>query len=307
LFTIEQTIARLQQKNDKAYYLAVLRVLVSLWFIKEMFFRWPAFEVLYSSNSFLKLDSTHSLQIFGLNAHFLKEHYMMLVIVCILLLLLNLFGIGRNLVSLLLFLAFTVLYHLDNMFANSGDEMSMLLLFYLSFANTFSHLTLFKRKPLSPQKEKIYNLISNLAAYSMMVNLCLSYFMAGVFKASDPYWQKGTGIYYFVNDDRYSVFAAGGKHVDFPLILSYIFNYGTLLLEFCFPFLVWHKKYRNIVFIICLLMHLGIYAFLMIYGMTVIFIIQYGMFYSNEEVMAVVEKIKLFFRKRFKFAVANSL
>ena len=303
MFNLQQTIARLQQKNDKAFYLALLRVLVSLWFIKEMLFRWPAFEVLYSNHSFLKLESTYSLQLFGLNASLLKEHYMILIAVCMGLLLLNLFGIGRNIVSLLLFLSFTVLYHLDNKFANSGDEMSMLLLFYLSFANTFSHFVLFKRNPFSPQKEKLYNLLSNLAAYSIMINLCLSYFMAGTFKLMDPYWKNGTGIYYFVNDDRYSVFAAGAKHVDFPWVLSYIISYGTILLELSFPFLVWHKKYRNIIFIISLLMHLGIYSFLMIYGMTLIFIIQYGLFYTNEEVMAAAEKIKLFFRKLFRFTL----
>lgn len=302
MFNIQQTIWRLQQTNEKAYYLAVLRVLVSLWFIKEMIFRWPAFDVLYSNHSFLQIDSSYSLKAFGLNAHLLKEHHMILVSICLLLLLLNLFGIGRNIVSLLLFLSFTVLYHLDNKFANSGDEMSMLLLFYLSFANTFSYFTLIKRKAFSPSKEKLYNLISNVAAYSLMVNLCMAYFMAGLFKLMDPNWQKGTGIYYFVNDDRYSVFAAGGRHVAFPLILSYIINYGTLLLEFTFPVLVWYKKYRTIIFVICLLMHLGIYAFLMIYGMTIVFIIQYGMFYSNEEVMTAAEKIKLFFRKLFRFA-----
>ena len=302
MFDIEQTIWRLQQKNDKAFYLALLRVLVSLWFIKEMLFRWPAFEVLYSSHSFLKLESTYSLKLFGLNAHLLKEHYMVLVAVCMLLLLLNLFGIGRNLVSFLLFISFTIFYHLDNKFANSGDEMSMLLLFYLSFANTFSHFTLFKRKPLPPSKEKLYNLVSNLAAYSIMVNLCLSYFMAGVFKSMDAYWQNGMGIYYFVNDDRYSVFAAGSRHVALPFILSAIISYGTIILELSFPFLVWYKKSRNIVFAVCLLMHIGVYAFLMIYGMTIIFIIQYGLFYTNEEMMAVAEKIKLFFRKLFRFA-----
>jgi hypothetical protein len=302
LFNVKQIIWRLQQKNEKAYYLAVLRVLVSLWFIKEMFFRWPAFEMLYSNHSFLKLDATASLQAFGLNAHFLREHYIVLITVCMLLLLLNLFGIGRNITSFLLFLSFTVLYHLDNKFANSGDEMSMLLLFYLSFSNSFSYFTLFKRKPFESQKEKVYNLISNLAAYSMMINLCLSYFMAGVFKSIDPYWRNGTGIYFFINDDRYSVFAAGGRHVAFPFILSAIIGYGTILMELCFPFLVWYKKSRNIIFTICLLMHLGIYAFLMIYGMTIIFIIQYGMFYTNEEVITFVEKIKSFLRKLFRFA-----
>jgi hypothetical protein len=302
LFDVKQIIWRFQQKNEKAYYLAVLRVLVSLWFIKEMFFRWPAFETLYSNHSFLKLDATYSLQVFGLDAHFLREHYMVLITVCMMLLVLNLFGIGRNLTSLLLFLSFTILYHLDNKFANSGDEMSMLLLFYLSFANTFSHFTLFKRKPFTPQREKVYNLVSNLAAYSMMINLCLSYFMAGVFKSMDPYWRNGTGIYYFINDDRYSVFAAGSRHVALPFIFSAIVGYGTIILEFCFPFLVWYKKSRNIIFIICFLMHLCIYAFLMIYGMTIIFIIQYGLFYTNEEVMSVAEKIKAFFRKLFRFA-----
>lgn len=302
MLSIQQMIWRFQQKNEKAYYLGVLRVLVSLWFIKEMIFRWPAFETLYSNHSFLKLDPSRSIEALGLNVYFLKEHYLVLVWICMILLVLNLFGIGRNVVSLLVFLSSTLLYHLDNKFANSGDEMSMLLLFYLSFANTFSYFTLFKRKPLPEPKEKLYNLVSNIAAYSMMVNLCLAYFMAGFFKLMDPYWQKGMGIYYFINDDRYSVFAAGGRHVALPLVLSYLFNYGTLLLELTFPVLVWYKNYRNFIFIVCLLMHLGIYAFLMIYGMTVIFIIQYGLFYSNEEVMATAEKIKLFFRKLFRFA-----
>ena len=302
MFEIKQLIERFQQKNEKAYYLAVLRVLVSLWFIKELIFRWPAFETLYSNHSFLKLDATYSLQAFGINADFLREHYMMLIATCFVLLVLNLFGIGRNITSFLLFISFTILYHLDNKFANSGDEMSMLLLFYLSFANSFSHFTLFKRKPFEPAKEKLYNLVSNLAAYSMMINLCLSYFMAGVFKSTDAYWQNGTGIYYFINDDRYSVFAAGSKHVALPFILSAIIGYGTIILELCFPFLVWYKKSRNIIFIICLLMHIGIYSFLMIYGMTIIFIIQYGLFYTNEEVMGVAEKIRSYFRKLFRFA-----
>ncbi len=267
-----------------------------------MFSRWPAFETLYSNHSFLKLDATYSLQAFGFNADLLREHYMVLITFCMLLLVLNIFGIGRNITSFLLFLSFTVLYHLNNKFANSGDEMSMLLLFYLSFANSFSHFTLFKRKPFEPGKEKVYNLVSNIAAYSMMINLCLSYFMAGVFKSLDQYYQNGTGIYYFINDDRYSVFAAGSKHIALPYILSAIIGYGTIALEFCFPFLVWYNKSRNIIFVICLLMHLGIYAFLMIYGMTIIFIIQYGLFYSNEEVMGAVQKIKSFLRKLFRFA-----
>ncbi len=267
-----------------------------------MLFRWSSFDVLYSNNSFLQLDPTVAIHMFRLNIHWLREHHMLLIWTCLLLLLLNLFGIGRNVVAFLLFLAFVLLYHMNNRFSNSGDEMALLLLFYLSLSNSYSYFTLSKREPLSPQKEKLYNLISNLAAYSIMINLCLSYFTAGFFKLMDPWWQKGTGIYYFINDDRYSLLAAGGKNVQLPVWIIYILNYGTILLELSFPVLVWFKKYRTVIFILCLLMHTGIYAFLMIYGMTVIFIIQYGIFYSNEEALAAVEKIKAFFGRLFSFA-----
>lgn len=303
VFNIRQTIGRLQQENEKGYYLAILRILVTVWFIKELFFRWPAFDWLYAPNSFLHLPPSLSLVAFGINVDFLHQHYMALVWCCLVLLILNLFGIGRNLVSLLLYLSINLLYHLNNKFANSGDEMSVLLLLYLSFANTFSHFVLFKRTPFSPEKEKVYNLISNLAAYSIIINLCLAYFMAGAFKVMDPYWRQGWGIYYFINDDRYSIFAAGGRHVPLPWLASAIVGYGTILTELLFPFLVFEKRTRNIILIICLLMHIGIYSFLMIYGMSVIFVIQYGLFYSNIEVMTAVEKVKTFTRKRFRFVV----
>lgn len=302
MLNIKETIWRFQQKNEKGYYLAVLRVLVSLWFIKELYFRWPAFEFLYSNQSFLKLNPSLSLQAFGLNVSFLRDHYPAVIGVCMFLLLLNLFGIGRNIVSLLLYLSMTVLYHLNNKFANSGDEMAMLLLLYLSFANTFSHFVLYKRTPFSAEKEKIYNLVSNLAAWSIIINLCISYFMAGAYKILQSYWQDGTAIYYFINDDRYSLFAAGSRHVALPWLLSLIIGYGTVLLELLFPFLVFDKKTRNAVLGLCLLMHLGIYSFLMVYGMSVIFVIQYGLFYSNEEVTAAAEKIKAFLKKLFRFA-----
>jgi hypothetical protein len=302
LIKLQQTIWRFQQKNEKAYYLAVLRVLVSIWFIKELLFRWPAFDFLYNNQSSLKIDPSPRLTALGLDVFYLRDHYMVVVWLCLLLLALNLFGIGRNIVSLLLFLSMTVLYHINPKFANSGDEMSMLLLLYLSFANTFSHLVLYRRKPFSPEKEKVYNLVSNLATWSIVVNLCLSYFLAGAYKILQPYWQDGTAIYYFINDDRYSLFAAGSKHVALPLSLSLIIGYGTVILELLFPFLVFSKKTRTVVLGLCLLMHIGIYAFLMVYGMTIIFVIQYGLFYSNEEVMAAAEKIKAFLKKLFRFA-----
>lgn len=266
--------------------------------------RWPGIEIFYSNNSFLHVKASSSLYFLHIDPVWLRAHYMILIYACIVLLILNILGIGRNLVSLGVFLGFTLLNDLDDRITNGGDVMSTLLLLYLSFANSFSYFTLFKRKPLREPAEKLYNLLSNLAAWCIIINLCFAYFFSGFFKVLNPYWQNGTALHYFLNDERYSVFAAGGKYVEFPAFFLYIINYGTLLLELCFPVLVFYKKkYRNPILFTCFLMHLGIYSFLMVYTMSMIFVLQYGMFYSNEELLSLVEKIKAKFRRVFSFAV----
>ncbi|MFT3681841.1 MAG: HTTM domain-containing protein [Ferruginibacter sp.] len=302
MFSIHHTIERLQQRNEKSYYLAFLRVAVSLWFLHELLSRISLYDILYNNNGIFKMPSSAVFALLRINGTVAKEYSMLVIILCFILLVLNIFGIGRNVTSILLLLSFGFLYNINKDFTNSGDKMSMVVLFYLSFANTFSHFTLFKPKPQSPAKERLCNLLSNLAAYSIIINLCLAYFMAGLGKLLNSYWQNGTAMYYFLNDDRYSIFAAGGKHVSVAPVTGYVLNYGIILLEILFPFGIYFKKTRTPLLIVCLLMHIFIYSFLMIYALTTIFVLQYGIFYSNEEVKAFLQKIKYRWGKLFSFA-----
>jgi hypothetical protein len=297
LFNLTGIIWRLQQSNKKAYYLAVLRVATCLWILKELLLRWPAFEVLYSNHSFLKVPPGG---IYFLHKYLyqLKENYMVIIYGCIVLLLLNILGIGRNLVSFLLFLTLAVLLTMNDKFKNGGELMALLLTFYLSFANTFSYFTLIKRKPFGERNEKLYNLLSNLAAYSIMLNLSFIYFMAAVGKLEDPLWRNGTALHYYMNNLRGFVFAGSGQHFELPAIILYILNYAVILLELTAPVLIWYKAYRLPVFALLFLMHLVIYCFFMLYGMSVIFVIQYGLFFSEEEIKKALQKIKGLFRKR---------
>jgi hypothetical protein len=296
-------IRRLQQENQKAYYLACLRILLCMWWLKEILSRWPALEMLYSNHSFINIPPASWLYLFRINPYLIREHYMLLVAVCITLLLLNIFGIGRHVVALLLFLCLRLLHGINDKYTNSGDEMALLLAFYLIFANSFSHFTYSAQKRFPEAKQKVYNLLSNLAAYSIMANLCLIYFSAGLAKLDDSYWLNGTAMYYFLNDERHSILAAGG-HVAVPAILVYILTYGTLLFELSFPLFVWRRLPRNIFLIVGVIMHLGIYIFLMIYGMSIVFIIQYGLFFSNGEVLSFAQKCRSSIKKLLpRFAV----
>lgn len=298
MFDLSLIVWRLQQTNKKAYYLAVLRVAVSVWVLKELLFRWPAFEVLYSNKSFFKIQPW-GMHYFRSLLYQMKDHYMVIIYVCIILLVLNMLGIGRNLVSFLLFLMQAFLLMMNNKFNNGGDLAALLLTFYLSFANTFSYFTLIKRKSFSERNEKLYNLSSNLAAYSIMLNLAFIYFMAGVGKLEDPLWRNGTALHYYLNNERYFVFAGGGRHFELPKIILYALNYGVILLELTAPVLIWYKRFRIPVFLLLFLMHLVIYCFFMLYGMSVIFVIQYGLFFSEAEIKKLVQKSKkLFLGKR---------
>ncbi len=102
MFSISQLAQRLQQNNEKAFYLAFLRVATSVWLLKELLLRWPAFEVLYSNNSFFSIKPGVPYILYSYMQS-VREHYMLLIWLCMLLLVLNIFGIGRNLVSVLRF------------------------------------------------------------------------------------------------------------------------------------------------------------------------------------------------------------
>lgn len=295
MFSISSLVQSLQQTNEKAFQLAFLRVATSIWILKELFFRWPAFELLYSNNSFFPVKPGVPAIFFGY-IQSIKEHYILLVSLCVLLLLLNIFGIGRNLVSVLVFIAVAVLKVINGRFINGGDIMALLLLFYLAGANTFAHFTLFKRKPFSGRQEGLYNMLSNLLACSIMINLCFIYFMAGLGKLDDPLWRSGMAIHYFINNEHYFLFAGSDKVIELPKIILHGLNYGTIVLELLAPFLVWFRPFRFWMLLLLFLMHCFIFSFFMLYGMSVIFILQYGMFYSEAELKTALQKVKRIFR-----------
>ncbi len=288
---LQQIIIYLQQQNRRAFYLAFLRVALCAWYLKELFCRWPAFELIYSNHSFVNEDSAYIFRFFRQHLYWLRDHHMLIIYVCILLLLLNLFGIGKNIVSFLLYIALVILDGINIKFGNTGDAMALILAFYLIFANSFSYFTLFKQRTLSPSRQKMYNLLSNLVAYAIMLNLCVAYLASGFSKLQDAYWQNGTAIHYFLNYERHSIFAMD-NYVALPAFAVKLLNYGTILFELSFTFLVMFRKTRVAALLMGLLMHACIYIIMMIYGMTFIFIMQYGIFYRDDEVLSFLKKIK---------------
>ena len=289
---LNNTIEYLQHKNHKAFYLAVMRVFFGFFLLKEILLKLSSAAYLYGSNSIFRFTEHSSFIVFGIDITTLQEHYVMILSIYILAIILFIFGIGKRFTAFLIFFLILILQKLNNSTVNGGDKMARLLIFYFAFANSFEYFCLKKTNTKVQQNTATDNLISNLAAYSIMIQLCFAYFITFLNKFNNSCWFNGTAIYYVFQTEAYQ-----GTHYNQLLTQSklfvYVATYFALIFEGCFAFLIWFKKLRIPLLIGGLMLHFGIYFFMMIYNLQIVFLLPYGLFFSNQEVI-------LFFKNKLR-------
>lgn len=292
-------IENLHQYNSRSFYLAFLRAALSVWLLKELFFNWTSLEILYGQNSFISFQAEGLLQVLHVNTEWLRGHYKLVIFFYAFFLTFNMLGIGRNATAFVVYLFVELLQRLNHLTLNGGDNLAKFMLLYLAFANTYEYFVLSESKAKSPSRQRISNLLSNLAAYSIMIHLCLAYFISGISKAHADVWYNGIATYYILSLDRFKGTPLNDLLVRngwFVLISSYF----TILFELYFPALIWVKKLRVPLMIMGVGLHLGIYAFMMIYGFQFIFLLTYGLFFTNEEMLKFRDSMISRFTKRRK-------
>ena len=292
---IKRKLNCLKSENYKPFYLAFLRVAISIWLLKELYINWPSMNLLYGQTIFVESEKK-IINLLSLgNSINLREHYLWFIFPYIGIIILNILGIGRTFTAVLLFVMVYLLHNINTTIINGGDIFARLILFYLIFADSYRYFTIFKQGFHSEEKKKLLNLFSNLAAFSIMLQLCLGYFVLGLTKLIDPLWRSGEAFYYILMNERYmgtpyNQWIAQHKWIDYSV------NYGTIFFELLFPLLIWFKKLRMPFLVAGLLFHLGIYVFLMIYGFQIVFLLTYGLFLPNDQLVKFAHKINSFFR-----------
>ncbi len=283
----------LTEENHKSFYLAFLRVALSLWLLKEICINWNSFDVLYSPSTFVVLKNNLINRLPG-GLAFVRGHYRWIIAFYIFIIFLNIFGIGRWFTGLLLFLVVDFLQKMNMSFVNGGDYMAKLILLYLIFADSYKYFVLTKQRNVGSDERKFTNLLSNLAAVSIMLQLCVAYFSSGIAKISEPLWQNGEATYYALSMERF-MGTAFNKYIAQYKWVDYFTNFSTICFELLFPFLIWVKNWRKPLLIAGVLFHLCIYIFLMIYGFQIVFVLIYGMFLPNEKLLYFSRECKAFF------------
>ena len=292
----------LQKENYKSFNLAFLRVVICCWLLKEVCINWTSMNVLYGESVFVVSKNNLINRLPEGGFPLVRSYYMWFIIAYIGVIFLNIFGIGRRFTLLILFIMFYVLQKMNMSMVNGGDAMARLILFYLIFADSYKYFVLIKQKNIDGDKIKLQNLFSNLAALSIMFQLCLAYFSSGIAKIMEPMWLHGEATYYTLSMERF-IGTPLNKYIIQYRWMDYFTNYGTLLFELLFPLLIWIKKFRKPLLIMGILFHLGIYIFLMIYGFQIVFVLIYGLFLPNQKLLSIAQRCKvLFWPKRTNMA-----
>jgi hypothetical protein len=280
----------LEAQNYKSVYLAFLRVALCCWLLKEVAINWGSHDILYGHANFVVYKATVLNRLPG-GIAFVRANYGWIIGAYLVIILLCLFGIGRWFTALVLVCMLYLVEQMTRPVTTGGDVMARLMLCYLVFADSYRHFVLFKSNRESPENQRLINLLSNLAAASIMLQLCVAYLATGIGKLSNETWQKGEAIYYALSMERYAGTRLSEEIVQYPWMMI-VANYAVLAFELLFPFLVWIKACRKPLLVTGILFHLSIYVLMMIYGFQVVFIMIYGLFLPNETWLRWFNKLK---------------
>ena len=298
-------LLNLEASNKFEIYLSFFRVFICFHLLKKIILQWDYLEILYSNNSFISHGDTLDFFTFMLNSNWLRDNYLLFIGAYIFLIIIYGFGIGKNITALAVYIFYTLNTSLNGYTGNGGDNLLDFIMIYMIFANSYKYLSLNQNRIHNNKVlESIKNVISNLASYSIIIHLCLAYFISGVHKANADVWFNGVATYYTFSLESYQ-----GTRFNRDLAMNGYFvnisTYMTILIELYFPVLVWFKKLRNIMLMLMGSIHIGIYVFMGIYDFEILFLSTYGFFFTNDEWAVFLKRINKWYQILcLKFPVA---
>lgn len=277
---------QLEEKTDKTIYLSIFRVYIAIHIIKKMFFALPILNLIYGKENFIILSSTDVFEC--LNLIFFRDHIYVIVYCILILSVLLLFGIGKNLTVLFLYILIEIIQRLNPYHLNGGDNLLKFILLYLCFIDCYSYFCVKN----SARNSLINNTITNLGIISIQFHLCLIYFVTGLHKTHADVWFNGIATYYTLSLERFqgtSLNAILAKNGWFVTITTYF----TVFWELTFPFFIFNKKFRLFAITGGLIVHLFIYIFMMIHDFQILYIMVYGLFYRDCDFKKIINYFKI--------------
>lgn len=291
-------IRRLGDNFDHKFYTSVFRVFAALLLIKETIQLWLYVPVLFQQDSFVVTDQR---PLFGLSTELValvREHIFVVLGLYLGLLILFLFGIGKRATAFSVFIIYYFLEKLCPLILNGGDNLLGFLLLYLSFIDCYNYFSLTQLNYKRPESRFISNFISGVFTFCICFHLVAVYLTTALHKIHSDVWFHGIAVYYTFQLERFEGTRYNVQMAKNVFLVTFI-TYYTVFVEMFYPTLVWFKSTRKLIICCAIMMHIGIYVFMMIYDFQLIFIVLQGFFFNDREWLGLINKIKTPLQKRY--------
>lgn len=298
LAKLNQAYESLFLPSQRTIYLGIFRVYVAFHITKKLLVQWPFLDVLYGKGSFVHWSP----KIYDLiPTEIVHNHYLVICCAYLALAVMMAFGIGRRYTVALVFACEELLNGTDGFVLDGGDNLLKFGLLYLIAANSFEVLSISKVHYQRAWQMRLDNFCTNVAVGCIVGHLLMAYFLSGSGKLHADVWYHGTAVYYTMLLERFK----GTSYNELIVQNAYLVTLGTysvMLWEMFFPVLIFNKRLRLPLLAFGVMMHLGIYIFMMINAFEIYFIANYGFFFTNAELISfkewIVARWKRLFAKR---------
>jgi len=291
-------------RNSRNIGLTYTRILLSLVIIKDLLIYLLSYKSLFGSSSIVPIEIYDSiLKLYNLSVFrylFTTDaSTLSVLLIALLLATVLMMGFFNKLSGTLLFLLLLLLKFRNIYIMDGGDNLILVLLPFIAFGKSTPLVTPNNRNFFNtPSIYKIINVeLSFLMPIAIIVQVCLVYFFAGLYKLMGPLWQNGTAIFYVMRVDDFR-----WTSLNFFLTDQYLFvkslTYFTIIWELSFPFLIIKRKIKNITIAISVLMHIGIFIFMHIDNYSFVMIISYFVFFTDREYARIRSYYKLKFSNK---------
>lgn len=260
---------------ERTIYPSIFRVLIGLLLLMDLIFTYPSFSLLFNSDINAFLSDQPILR-------FIADQYHLFIGVYAVFLLLFIVGIGRNLTSLLVGIAYFIMFLLSYQLVTWGDIILKFTLIFFVFVDSYKYLSKNRNKP-------IFGYISTLAIASIILHVFLIYLNNAYFKAVDKSWQDGVAVFY-----SFAQYPNFKESLMYPIIsngiLSQTINYFIILLQLLFtPFVIW-KKTRLFIIVLSAIVHLIMMFQFGLWKFELIVLLLYGFLLNDAEWRAILPK-----------------
>jgi hypothetical protein len=258
----------------------VFRVFIAVHLLKKLYFQWPSLGTLYGPDTFAVLGDGLLSQFFDIAS--IQALHRPLALGFVGTLVLYALGIGKHVTALGVFAFLELFQRLNGYVLNGGDNLLKFCVLYMVFADSYRHLSL---TPLVLRSEALRRwsaLGSRLAVGSTVAHLSLVYLVAGLHKINADEWFHGVATYYTLLLERFEGTPMNASMAR-NLYLITLSTYATALWEVGFCFMIWNRRGRLWVLAVGLMLHAGIYVFMMIYDFQAVFVAAYVLFVDDAQ------------------------